>query len=190
MAAAQALVGDVTWSPPLQGAPRLAFDRIAAGLAGVRTVQVGLPDASGYAAGRGAWGSAMASLFARYEAGRALNGWRLSLSLAQLLIVALLVADATIIGLRAPSDLVNAANRLFLFRVRPPRGSLRITLRQCCRRRGATRCEDGPRRERQNQQQQNQDRDSAAPALCRPRRGPSGNFFVVGRASARQPVRP
>src|SRR5262245_57700225 len=101
MAAAQALVGDVTWSPPLQGAPRLAFDRIAAGLAGVRTVQVGLPDASGYAAARVAWRSAMSSLFARYEAGRARNGWRLSLSLAHLLIVALLVADATIIGLRA-----------------------------------------------------------------------------------------
>ena len=94
MAAAQALVGDVTWSPPLQGAPRLAFDRIAAG-------QVGLPDASGYAAARVAWRSAMSSLFARYEAGRARNGWRLSLSRAQLLIVALLVADATIIGLRA-----------------------------------------------------------------------------------------
>src|SRR5262249_38267490 len=87
--------------PPLQGAPRLAFDRIAAGLAGVRTVQVGLPDASGYAAARVAWRSAMSSLFARYEAGRARNGWRLSLSRAQLLIVALLVADATIIGLRA-----------------------------------------------------------------------------------------
>lgn len=43
MAAAQALVGDVIWSPPLQGAPRLALDRIAAGLAGVRTVQVGRP---------------------------------------------------------------------------------------------------------------------------------------------------
>ena len=41
------------------------------------------------------------SLFARYEAGRARNGWRLSLYRAQLLIVALLIADATIIGLRA-----------------------------------------------------------------------------------------
>jgi predicted Zn finger-like uncharacterized protein len=100
MAAAQALVGDVTWSPPLQGSPRLALDKIVAGLAGVRTVQIGPPDASGYAAARVDWRSAMLSLFARYEAGRPRHGWRLSLSRAHLLIVALLVADATIIGLR------------------------------------------------------------------------------------------
>ena len=43
----------------------------------------------------------MSSLFARYEAGRARNGRRLSLSRAQLLIVVLLIANATIIGLRA-----------------------------------------------------------------------------------------
>jgi hypothetical protein len=43
----------------------------------------------------------MSSLFARYEAGRARNDWRLSLSRAQLLIVVLLIANATIIGLRA-----------------------------------------------------------------------------------------
>ena len=43
----------------------------------------------------------MSSLFARYEAGRARNDWRLSLSRAQLLIVVLLIANATIVGLRA-----------------------------------------------------------------------------------------
>jgi len=129
----------------------------------------------------------MSSLFARYEAGRARNGRRLYLSRAQLLIVVLLIANATIIGLRAQLTWLMPQTASFYSALGLP-----VDLH-------ALRFDDvaavAERRDakpilvvkRQNQQQQNQDRDSAALALCRPRRGPSGNFFVVGRASARQP---
>jgi hypothetical protein len=100
MAAAQALVANAEWSPPLQRARRLALDRIEAALAGPRTVQAGRLDATGYTAARVALRSAVSSLLARSEAGGGRSGWRLSLSGPQLLILALLIADATIVGLR------------------------------------------------------------------------------------------
>src|SRR5262249_14608190 len=71
------------------------------GLACVRTLRVGPPAAGGYAAARVAWRSPMSSLFPGYEAGRAKNAWLLSLPRAHFFIVALLVADPTIIGWRA-----------------------------------------------------------------------------------------
>ena len=101
MAAAQALVGSAAWSPVLQGVHRLATDGIEAALTGVQAVRIGRADAVAYKETRGALRSAVSSLLGRYEAARARNSWRGSLSRAQIFIIGLLMIDALIIGYRA-----------------------------------------------------------------------------------------
>jgi len=110
MAAAQALVGNTTSSPALRRARRLAADGIGAARTRVRAVWIGRPNTAASTAAapaaHGGLGFSISSLLVRYRAairryGDARSGRRLSLSRVQLLILGLLVADATIISLRA-----------------------------------------------------------------------------------------